>query len=56
MPLLVGNLGHATFGRDDNELLIVDAEGVTRVPRASKTELAARLVAEIARRLPEARC
>ena len=56
VPLLVGNLGHATFGRDDNELLIVDAEGVTRVPRASKTELAARLVAEIARRLPEARC
>ncbi len=56
VPLLVGNLGQATFGRDDNELLIVDAEGTTRLPRASKTALAARLVEEIARRLPEARC
>ena len=56
VPLLVGNLGQATFGMDDNELLLVDAEGVTRVPRAAKTVLAATLVAEIARRLPEARC
>ena len=56
VPLLVGNLGQATFGRDDNELLLVDAEGTTRVPRASKTALAARLVEEIARRLPDARC
>jgi phosphopantothenoylcysteine decarboxylase/phosphopantothenate--cysteine ligase len=56
VPLLVGNLGQATFGRDDNELLLVDDDGVTRVPRASKTALAARLVAEIARRLPDARC
>jgi phosphopantothenoylcysteine decarboxylase / phosphopantothenate---cysteine ligase len=56
VPLLVGNLGQATFGRDDNELLLVDAEGTTRLPRASKTALAARLVDEIARRLPDARC
>ena len=56
VPLLVGNLGQATFGRDDNELLLVDATGAVRVPRASKTALAARLVEEIARRLPEARC
>jgi phosphopantothenoylcysteine decarboxylase/phosphopantothenate--cysteine ligase len=56
VPLLVGNLGQATFGRDDNELLLVDAEGTTRLPRASKTALAARLVEEIARRLPDARC
>lgn len=56
VPLLVGNIGQATFGRDDNELLIVDAQGATRLPRSSKTALAAQLVAEIARRLPDARC
>ena len=56
VPLLVGNIGHATFGRDDNELIVVDAQGSTRLPRASKTALAAALVAEIARRLPTERC
>jgi phosphopantothenoylcysteine decarboxylase/phosphopantothenate--cysteine ligase len=56
VPLLVGNLGHATFGRDDNELLLVDAQGTTRLPRASKTELARALAHELARRLPDARC
>ncbi|RPH45007.1 MAG: bifunctional phosphopantothenoylcysteine decarboxylase/phosphopantothenate--cysteine ligase CoaBC [Burkholderiales bacterium] len=56
VPLLVGNIGQATFGLDDNELLLIDAEGTTRLPRASKTVLAAALVGEIARRLPEARC
>jgi phosphopantothenoylcysteine decarboxylase/phosphopantothenate--cysteine ligase len=30
VPLLVGNIGPATFGKDDNALLLVDAEGVTR--------------------------
>jgi phosphopantothenoylcysteine decarboxylase/phosphopantothenate--cysteine ligase len=56
VPLLVGNIGQATFGRDDNELLLIDAHGTTRLPRASKTELAGALVAELARRLPDARC
>jgi phosphopantothenoylcysteine decarboxylase/phosphopantothenate--cysteine ligase len=56
VPLLVGNLGQSAFGLDDNELLLVDAQGVSRLPRASKTALAARRAAEIARRLPEARC
>jgi len=56
VPLLVGNIGQTTFGRDDNELLVIDAQGVTRLPRASKTELARALVGEIARRLPPARC
>jgi phosphopantothenoylcysteine decarboxylase/phosphopantothenate--cysteine ligase len=50
VPLLVGNIGPATFGKDDNALLLVDAQGVTEVPRASKLELARRLVAEIAMR------
>lgn len=51
VPLLVGNIGPATFGQDDNALLLVDADGVTQLPRASKRILAQQLVAEIARRL-----
>jgi len=51
VPLLVANIGHATFGRDDNELLLIDAHGMTRIERASKDALAVRLVGEIARRL-----
>lgn len=51
IPLLVGNIGPLTFGQDDNQMLLVDAGGVTELPRASKTECARRLVAEIAGRL-----
>lgn len=51
VPLLVANLGPATFGRDDNALLLVDDEGETELPRASKRMLARQLVAEIARRV-----
>jgi phosphopantothenoylcysteine decarboxylase / phosphopantothenate---cysteine ligase len=52
IPLLVGNIGPLTFGLDDNQLLLVDAHSVQELPRAPKLELARRLVAEIARRLP----
>jgi phosphopantothenoylcysteine decarboxylase/phosphopantothenate--cysteine ligase len=51
VPLLVGNIGPATFGQDDNALLLVDEQGATELPRASKLALARQLVAEIARRL-----
>ena len=51
VPLLVANIGPATFGRDDNALLLVDDEGLTELPRASKRHLAQQLVAEIARRV-----
>ena len=51
VPLLVGNIGPATFGRDDNALLLVDDEGASELPRASKRHLAQQLVAEIARRV-----
>jgi phosphopantothenoylcysteine decarboxylase/phosphopantothenate--cysteine ligase len=50
VPLLVGNLGPATFGQDDNALLLVDEHGVAELPRASKLSLARELMAEIARR------
>ncbi|MBA4193063.1 MAG: bifunctional phosphopantothenoylcysteine decarboxylase/phosphopantothenate--cysteine ligase CoaBC [Hydrogenophaga sp.] len=51
VPLLVGNIGPDTFGRDDNALLLVDAQGSTELPRADKLSLARQLVGEIARRL-----
>ncbi|WP_137896814.1 bifunctional phosphopantothenoylcysteine decarboxylase/phosphopantothenate--cysteine ligase CoaBC [Ramlibacter sp. 2FC] len=51
VPLLVGNIGPATFGQDDNALLLVDAQGATELPRASKRELARQLISDIARRL-----
>lgn len=50
VPLLVGNLGPATFGQDDNELLLVDARGTQTLPRANKLVLARILIAEIASR------
>lgn len=54
IPLLVGNIGPLAFGQDDNQLLLVDAQGVQELPRASKIVLARRLVAEIAARMPAA--
>jgi phosphopantothenoylcysteine decarboxylase / phosphopantothenate---cysteine ligase len=51
VPLIVGNIGPATFGRDDNALLLVDASGERELPRAGKLALARALVAEIARRI-----
>ncbi len=52
VPLLVGNIGPATFGQDDNALLLVDAHGASELSRASKRVLARQLIADIARRLP----
>lgn len=51
VPLIVGNLGPATFGQDDNALTLVDASGHRELPRADKLTLARALVAEIAARL-----
>ncbi|MDP2001229.1 MAG: phosphopantothenoylcysteine decarboxylase, partial [Rhodoferax sp.] len=47
VPLLVGNIGPATFGQDDNALLLVDAMGTTELARDSKLSLARKLIAEI---------
>jgi phosphopantothenoylcysteine decarboxylase/phosphopantothenate--cysteine ligase len=51
VPLMVGNIGPATFGRDDNRLLLVDEQGERELPQASKLNLARALVREIASRL-----
>jgi phosphopantothenoylcysteine decarboxylase/phosphopantothenate--cysteine ligase len=54
VPLIVGNLGPATFGRDDNALLLVDAQGERQLASADKLTLARELVREIALRLAAA--
>ena len=51
VPLLVGNIGPATFGQDDNALLLVDAHGARELPHASKQVLATQLIQDIAQRL-----
>ncbi len=51
VPLVVGNLGPATFGHDDNALTLVDAQGHRDLARADKLTLARELIAEIALRL-----
>jgi phosphopantothenoylcysteine decarboxylase / phosphopantothenate---cysteine ligase len=51
VPLIVGNIGPDTFGRDHNTLLLVDEQGERELPSASKLHLARALVAEIATRL-----
>ena len=51
VPLLVGNIGPATFGQDDNALVLVDADGVLELPHASKQKLAMQLIGQIAFRI-----
>jgi phosphopantothenoylcysteine decarboxylase/phosphopantothenate--cysteine ligase len=51
IPLLVGNIGPQTFGKDENELILFDAQGHHALARADKNTLAQQLIAEIARRL-----
>ncbi|MES2831032.1 MAG: bifunctional phosphopantothenoylcysteine decarboxylase/phosphopantothenate--cysteine ligase CoaBC [Pseudomonadota bacterium] len=52
IPLMVGNIGHLTFGQDRNELMLFDEHGVTHLPAAEKIALARALIANIAQRLP----
>nr|WP_295080460.1 bifunctional phosphopantothenoylcysteine decarboxylase/phosphopantothenate--cysteine ligase CoaBC [uncultured Roseateles sp.] len=51
VPLLVGNIGPATFGQDHNALLLVDASGEREIPHNDKASLARQLVQDIAQRL-----
>jgi len=54
VPLLIGNLGPLTFGRDDNEVVLFEASSTTPLPRADKQLLARTLIGEIAKRAPRA--
>jgi len=49
LPLLAANLVQAAIGADDNELLLFDDDGVHRLARASKLELARALIRHIAK-------
>jgi phosphopantothenoylcysteine decarboxylase/phosphopantothenate--cysteine ligase len=51
IPLIAANLGPATFGRDDNTLLLVDAHSERELPTNDKLSLARELIREIASRL-----
>lgn len=51
VPLLVGNIGHQTFGKDKNSLILFDDHGHTVIPEADKQALAHHLVTQFAARL-----
>ena len=51
VPLLAGNIGPATFGQDDNALLLIDEQGTLELPHAPKLTLARQLIEQIALRL-----
>ncbi|MBP7485514.1 MAG: phosphopantothenate synthase, partial [Aquabacterium sp.] len=55
IPLIIGNLGPATFGKDDNALLVVDAQSHHALPSdgvaVDKLTLARALMLELAKRL-----
>jgi phosphopantothenoylcysteine decarboxylase/phosphopantothenate--cysteine ligase len=53
VPLLVGNIGHHTFGQDENSIILFDEDGHTVLPKADKLPLARQLVSEIAKRLEQ---
>ncbi len=51
IPLIVANLGPATFGLDDNALLLIDEQGKRELPRTDKLSLARELIKELSQRL-----
>ncbi len=51
IPLLVGNIGHETFGLDENTLVLFDDQGHIELPKADKQQLARQLIANIAPRI-----
>ena len=53
IPLLVGNIGHNTFGQDDNTIILFDENGHTILPRADKLTLARQLISEISKRISQ---
>jgi phosphopantothenoylcysteine decarboxylase/phosphopantothenate--cysteine ligase len=50
--LIVANAAQHALAADEAEVHLVDAEGVTTLPRAAKLEQARRIVEAVARRLP----
>jgi phosphopantothenoylcysteine decarboxylase/phosphopantothenate--cysteine ligase len=52
IPMIVGNIGPATFGLDTNEIIVVDEKGIKNLGQGNKLELARKLIAQVAARLP----
>jgi phosphopantothenoylcysteine decarboxylase/phosphopantothenate--cysteine ligase len=52
LPLLAANLVQHALGSDDNELHLLDDQGVTTLPRGPKLDQARRLIAHLAGLLP----
>jgi phosphopantothenoylcysteine decarboxylase/phosphopantothenate--cysteine ligase len=51
VPLLVGNIGPTTFGQNENELLLIEATGSSRLPKADKLTLARQLIEYISTKI-----
>lgn len=47
IPLIIANLAQDALGQDDSELILIDAKGRHRLPRADKLVLARQLIAHI---------
>jgi phosphopantothenoylcysteine decarboxylase/phosphopantothenate--cysteine ligase len=54
IPLLVANRAQDAFGRDDNEITLIDDHGRHPLPRSSKSDLARDIVAHLAAMLETA--
>ena len=51
IPMIVGNIGHETFGSDLNQLLIIDERGSKKTAKAEKLQLARQLIQIVAKKI-----
>ena len=51
VPMVVGNIGHETFGSDLNQLLVVDETGSKKIAKAEKLQLARQLITLVAKKI-----
>jgi phosphopantothenoylcysteine decarboxylase/phosphopantothenate--cysteine ligase len=51
IPMIVGNIGPATFGSDLNELLVIDEAGSKKIAKAEKLQLARQLIQLVAKKI-----
>ncbi|WP_128112651.1 bifunctional phosphopantothenoylcysteine decarboxylase/phosphopantothenate--cysteine ligase CoaBC [Polynucleobacter necessarius] len=51
IPMIVGNIGPATFGSDLNQLLVIDSAGSKKIAKAEKLQLARQLIQLVAKKI-----
>jgi len=51
IPMVVGNIGHETFGSDLNQLLVIDETGSKKIAKAEKLQLARQLIQLVAKKI-----